>query len=41
MERRDQQTALQIHVEMLTTATASDDIALWASGVKLLIMRLQ
>ncbi|KAG8881687.1 protein transport protein S31 [Tulasnella sp. 331] len=41
MERRDQQAALQIHLEMLTTATTSDDIALWASGVKLLIMRLQ
>ncbi|KAG8985457.1 protein transport protein S31 [Tulasnella sp. JGI-2019a] len=41
MERRDQQAALQIHVDMLTTATASDDIALWAPGVKLLIMRLQ
>lgn len=40
MERRDQQAALQTHVEMLTNATAADDIALWMSGVKLLIMRM-
>ncbi|THH20311.1 hypothetical protein EW146_g1016 [Bondarzewia mesenterica] len=38
MENHDRETALAIHVDMLTSV--GDDIALWMSGVKQLIMRL-
>ncbi|KAG8898035.1 protein transport protein S31 [Tulasnella sp. 403] len=40
MEQRDPQAALATHVDMLTRASATDDIALWMSGVKMLIMRM-
>jgi len=40
MERRDQQTALATHVDLLTKASGTEDIAVWMSGVKLLIMRM-
>jgi len=40
MERGDQATALAAHVDMLTKASPGDEVALWMSGVKLLIMRM-
>ncbi|EIM81877.1 uncharacterized protein STEHIDRAFT_103269 [Stereum hirsutum FP-91666 SS1] len=39
MENHDRDAALQLHVNMLTS-TSGDDIALWMSGIKQLIMRL-
>ncbi|KAI0316845.1 hypothetical protein OF83DRAFT_1172526 [Amylostereum chailletii] len=39
MENHDRQLALQIHVDILTRSMG-DDIALWMSGIKQLIMRL-
>ncbi|KAK0204346.1 hypothetical protein DFS33DRAFT_1338755 [Desarmillaria ectypa] len=40
MEARDKPAALAIHVDLLTRGSQTDDIALWMSGVKQLIMRL-
>jgi len=40
MESRDRQAALAIHVDLLTRGSQTDDIGLWMSGVKQLIMRL-
>ncbi|KAJ3833480.1 hypothetical protein F5878DRAFT_728797 [Lentinula raphanica] len=40
MEARDRPTALAIHVDLLTRGSQTDDIGLWMSGVKQLIMRL-
>jgi protein transport protein SEC31 len=40
MEVRDRDAALSIHVDLLTRGSQTDDIALWMSGVKQLIMRL-
>lgn len=39
MEAHDRDAALQLHVNLLTSSNG-DDIALWMSGVKQLIMRL-
>jgi protein transport protein SEC31 len=38
--QRDKNTAMAIHVQLLTTGAVTDDIGLWMSGVKQLIMRL-
>ncbi|KAK0477770.1 hypothetical protein IW261DRAFT_1551835 [Armillaria novae-zelandiae] len=40
MEAHDRPVALAIHVDLLTRGSQTDDIALWMSGVKQLIMRL-
>jgi len=40
MENHDRPRALAIHVELLTRGSATDDIALWMSAVKQLIMRM-
>ncbi|KAK7038871.1 protein transport protein S31 [Paramarasmius palmivorus] len=40
MEARDRAAALAIHVDLLTKGSQTDDIGLWMSGVKQLIMRL-
>jgi len=40
MENRDRPAALAIHVDLLTRGSLTDDIGLWMSGVKQLIMRL-
>ncbi|KAJ7479966.1 hypothetical protein B0H11DRAFT_1863790 [Mycena galericulata] len=40
MASHDRQAALAIHVDLLTRGSQTDDIGLWMSGVKQLIMRL-
>ncbi|KAH0581644.1 hypothetical protein H2248_011341 [Termitomyces sp. 'cryptogamus'] len=40
MEAHDRPAALAIHVDLLTKGSVTDDIGLWMSGVKQLIMRL-
>ncbi|KAF8324282.1 uncharacterized protein EI90DRAFT_3000716 [Cantharellus anzutake] len=40
MQARDQHRALAQHVDLLTSGSRTDDIALWMSGVKQLIIRL-
>lgn len=40
MAARDRPAALAIHVDLLTRGSQTDDIALWMSGIKQLIMRL-
>lgn len=40
MAAHDKATALAIHVDLLTKGSLTDDIGLWMSGVKQLIMRL-
>ena len=40
MESRDRPAALAIHVDLLTRGSQTDDIGLWMSGIKQLIMRL-
>lgn len=40
MEARDRPAALAIHVDLLTRGSQTDDIGLWMSGIKQLIMRL-
>jgi protein transport protein SEC31 len=40
MEAHDRDAALAIHVDLLTKGSQTDDIGLWMSGLKQLIMRL-
>ena len=40
MENRDRPAALAIHVDLLTRGSVTDDIGLWMSGIKQLILRL-
>lgn len=40
MDARDRPAALALHVELLTRGSQTDDIGLWMSGVKQLIMRV-
>ncbi|KAG6331883.1 hypothetical protein ID866_7205 [Astraeus odoratus] len=40
MDAHDREDALSIHVDLLTRGSQTDDIALWMSGIKQLIMRL-
>ncbi|KAL0062586.1 protein transport protein S31 [Marasmius tenuissimus] len=40
MEAHDRAAALAIHVDLLTRGSQTDDIGLWMSGIKQLIMRL-
>ncbi|THU95815.1 hypothetical protein K435DRAFT_966241 [Dendrothele bispora CBS 962.96] len=40
IEARDRPNALAIHVDLLTRGSQTDDIGLWMSGIKQLIMRL-
>ncbi|KAF8970326.1 hypothetical protein BDZ97DRAFT_1902055 [Flammula alnicola] len=40
MDAHDRPAALAIHVELLTRGSQTDDIGLWMSGIKQLIMRL-
>jgi protein transport protein SEC31 len=40
MDARDRPAALALHVELLTRGSQTDDIGLWMSAIKQLIMRL-
>lgn len=40
IENHDRPAALAIHVDLLRRGSVTDDIGLWMSGVKQLIMRL-
>ena len=40
MDARDRASALSIHVDLLTRGSQTDDIGMWTSGIKQLIMRL-
>jgi len=40
MAARDREAALTIHMDLLTRGALTDDIGLWMSAVKQLIMRL-
>jgi protein transport protein SEC31 len=40
MENRDRPAALAIHGELLTSGSVTDDIGLWMSGMKQLMLRL-
>jgi len=40
MAAHDRPAALAIHVDLLTRGSQTDDIGLWMSGIKQLIMRL-
>lgn len=40
MEAHDRDAAMGLHMDLLTTGSLTDDIGLWMSGVKQLIMRL-
>lgn len=40
MEAHDREAALSIHVDLLTRGSQTDDISLWMSSVKQLIIRL-
>jgi protein transport protein SEC31 len=40
MEARDKPAALAIHVEILTRESQTENIALWMSGIKQLILRV-
>jgi protein transport protein SEC31 len=40
IESHDRPAALAIHVDLLTKGSQTDDIGLWMSGIKQLIMRL-
>ncbi|KAL6299339.1 hypothetical protein BKA93DRAFT_608197 [Sparassis latifolia] len=40
MASHDRDAAMALHMDLLTTGSLTDDIALWMSGIKQLIMRL-
>jgi len=40
MEARDRDAALSIHVDLLTRGSQTDDIGLWMSAIKQLILRM-
>lgn len=40
MEGHEREAALSIHVDLLTRGSQTDDIGLWMSGIKQLIMRM-
>jgi protein transport protein SEC31 len=40
MAAHDRESALAIHVDLLTRGSQTDDIGLWMSGIKQLVMRL-
>ena len=40
MEAHDRDQALAIHMDILTRASGTEDIGLWMSGIKQLIVRL-
>ncbi len=40
MEAHDREAAMAIHMDLLTRGSLTDDIGLWMSGVKQLIVRL-
>jgi hypothetical protein len=40
MRKHDRPAALAIRMELLTKGSQTDDIGLWTSGVKQLIMKL-
>ncbi|KAH9849003.1 hypothetical protein C2E23DRAFT_841396 [Lenzites betulinus] len=40
MEAHDRETAMAIHMDLLTRGSLTDDIGLWMSGIKQLIVRL-
>jgi protein transport protein SEC31 len=40
MAAHDRAAAANIHMNLLTTGALTDDIGIWMSGVKQLIMRL-
>jgi len=40
MDAHDREAAASIHMDLLTRGSQTDDIGLWMSGVKQLVMRL-
>lgn len=40
IEAHDRDGAMALHMDLLTTGSLTDDIGLWMSGVKQLILRL-
>ena len=40
MEAHDREQAIAIHMDLLTRGSLTDDIGLWMSGIKQLIVRL-
>ena len=40
MEAHNRDAAMALHMELLTTGSLTDDIGLWMSGLKQLIMRM-
>lgn len=40
VKRRDHDQALNIHTNLLTNGSRTDDIGLWMSGIKQLLVRL-
>jgi protein transport protein SEC31 len=40
MAAHDRDAALGVHVDLLTRGSQTDDIGIWMSGIKQLIMRL-
>ena len=40
MEAHDREQAMAIHMDLLTRGSLTDDIGLWMSGIKQLIVRL-
>jgi protein transport protein SEC31 len=40
MAAHDRESALAIHINLLTNGSRTDDIGMWMSGIKQLIMRL-
>ena len=40
MQARDREAAATLHMELLTRGSQTDDIGLWMSGLKQLLMRL-
>jgi protein transport protein SEC31 len=40
MAAHDKNAAAQLHMQLLTTGSLTDDIGMWMMGVKQLIMRL-
>ena len=40
MDAHDREASMSIHMDLLTRGSLTDDIGLWMSGVKQLIVRL-
>ena len=40
IQTHDREGALAIHIDLLRTGSLTDDIGIWMSAIKLLVMRL-